>query len=134
MNKERNTIQREIIGNTVRRMTTHPTAEEVVAKVHEEHPGIGRATVYRTLKRMVDKGDLKQVRITGAADRFDFGTEEHHHFRCNKCGRVFDLDVKAGCCPDLSELVEQFNDGSAEITGVNISFEGICRCCKEEKE
>ncbi len=97
MKKERNTTQKEIIGNTVRRMTTHPTAEEVVAKVHEEHPGIGRATVYRALKRMVDKGDLKQVSITGGADEFDFRTEEHHHFKCNRCGRVFDLDAETGC-------------------------------------
>ncbi len=96
MKKERNTTQKEIIGNTVRRMTTHPTAEEVV-KVHEEHPGIGRATVYRALKRMVDKGDLKQVSITGGADGFDFRTEEHHHFKCNRCGRVFDLDAETGC-------------------------------------
>ncbi|MGI6766722.1 MAG: Fur family transcriptional regulator [Lentihominibacter sp.] len=132
MKKERNTTQKEIIGNTVRRMTTHPTAEEVVAKVHEEHPGIGRATVYRALKRMVDKGDLKQVRITGGADRFDFRTEEHHHFKCNRCGRVFDLDAETGCSPDLSELLGQLGDSSAEITGVNISFEGICKCCKEE--
>ena len=38
----RNTVQRQIIAEGLRRLANHPTADEVYEAVREEHPGIGQ--------------------------------------------------------------------------------------------
>ena len=41
----RNTVQRTIIEDELRRLANHPTADEVYEAVHASHPSIGRAAV-----------------------------------------------------------------------------------------
>ena len=38
----RNTIQRTIIAEELRRLANHPTADDVYDAVHAEHPSIGK--------------------------------------------------------------------------------------------
>ena len=100
----RNTVQRTIIAEELRRLANHPTADDVYDAVHAEHPSIGKATVYRTLGKLADEGEIGRVRINNGADRFDHRSFEHYHVRCTCCGRVDDvmvpplqLDKRRGC-------------------------------------
>ena len=122
----RNTVQRQIIEDALRRLASHPTADEVYEAVHAEHPSVGRATVYRTLGRLADEGAIGRVRINNGADRFDHQAFAHYHVRCVRCGRVDDVMV--------AEL-RGIDDAAAAASGYRISghslqFDGICPACQ----
>ena len=130
----RNTVQQSIIRDTVKSMRTHPSPDEVYNEVHKEHPTIGRATVYRVLNKLADKGEIKKVSIPGAADRFDFRTDDHIHMRCRCCNKVFDAELEGS-----KELLDQINSilasendktGGFASEGAHISFYGICEDCQ----
>ncbi len=121
----RNTIQRQIVWQTVQRMHNHPTADMVYAAIAAEHPSISKATVYRNLHQLAAQGDIRCVPVTNGADRFDFQTKEHYHVRCSKCGAVYDV-----IAPHMDNLIEQIEDSSSvTVTRYDILFEGICSDC-----
>jgi len=125
----RRTIQQEIICTIVKNMTTHPSPDEVFMEVHNQYPSISRATVYRVLNKLADKGEVLKVKLPGTADRFDFNTEDHIHAFCTECGGVFDADIN-----NVTELLEHLNDHidpkDFKLSSINISIEGICPNCK----
>jgi Fur family ferric uptake transcriptional regulator len=74
----------------------------VATAAREAVPGLGIATVYRSIKELVTTGWLVSV-ATPAGARFEVAAgEHHHHFFCNVCTRTFDLD---GCVGGFDQLV-----------------------------
>lgn len=126
----RQTIQRELIINELRSMANHPTADEVYASIHEKHPTISKATVYRTLGRLADEGVILRVKINNGADHFDHQTFAHYHVRCTECGRVDDVEVP------VLDGAEKVASGTSDyvITGHTLQFDGICPACQRARE
>ncbi|MGN1347133.1 MAG: Fur family transcriptional regulator [Eubacteriales bacterium] len=125
----RNTIQRSIVLETVNKLHSHATADEIYDEIKKEHPTISRATVYRNLKLLSDMGEIRRLEIPGSADRFDHITGNHCHVRCEKCGRVFDVDMEF-----VSGLESGIRDAHGfDFTGYDILFHGVCPECKEEQ-
>ena len=89
----RKTIQCALVLEAVNRLRCHATADEIYEELVQEHPNIGRGTVYRNLKRLCEMGDIRKREIPGGADRFDHLCGNHYHAKCLKCGRVFDVDM-----------------------------------------
>lgn len=125
----RNTVQREIILQTVLGMDNHPSADEVYAKLRPENPSISRATVYRNLELLARQGKILHIRTPRGADCFDFNINDHHHLRCEVCRRVFDIDVS-----DVPKIdYDKIDSEGYLINGYNISFYGICPKCQENE-
>ncbi|HIY53846.1 MAG TPA: transcriptional repressor [Candidatus Agathobaculum merdavium] len=123
----RNTVQRQIVLQTVLQMHDHPTADTVYAAVAAEHPSISKATVYRNLNQLATQGEIRRVPVPNGADRFDFNTSEHYHVRCEKCGAVYDVHM-----PNMNNLLEEVEDASGvEVRRFDILFEGVCKNCRE---
>ena len=130
----RNTVQQNIICDTVKNMTTHPSPEEVYNEVHKNYPTIGRATVYRVLNKLAEKGEIQKVSIPDAADRYDFRTDDHIHIRCRCCNKVFDAEFE-GAKPLLEQIrniLSSENDNLSGFTseGAHLSFYGVCSDCQ----
>ena len=126
----RNTVQRQIVLQTVLKMHDHPTADNVYAAVAAEHPSISKATVYRNLNQLAGQGEIRRVPVPNGADRFDFNTSEHYHVRCEKCGAVFDVHM-----PQVVDLIGQVEGASGvEVRRFDILFEGVCKACREAEE
>ena len=122
----RNTIQRQIVLNAVKELTSHPTAEDVYTCIVKQHPNISKGTVYRNLNLLADQGELLRVRIPDGADRYDFRTQRHYHIRCSKCGRVFDVDM-----PYQEDFLDSVPDTHGFIfTDYEIVFAGLCTDCQ----
>lgn len=122
----RNTIQRTVIEAELRALANHPTADEVYESVHAKHPTISKATVYRTLGRLADEGEIARVRINNGADRFDHQTFAHYHVRCTRCGRVDDVMI-----PRMAGIEEAAAEASGyRVTGHALQFDGICPTCQ----
>ena len=127
MKKERNTYQKTLIKDIVLGMCTHPSADAVYDKVREVCPNISKATVYRVLSDLADKGEVNKIRVLDGPDRFDKTLGKHYHARCICCGKVIDTDL---VCPDCIENVE-LSECGFKITGHEIIFEGICSQCAD---
>ena len=86
MTSRRNTIQKDLVRNTVYEMRRHVTANEVYEFIKEAYPSIGKGTVYRNLDILVEEGALRKVEVPNGPNRFDFTLKNHYHVRCIKCG------------------------------------------------
>ena len=125
-----NTIQRSLVLDAVNRLKSHATADEVYAEVAATHPNISKATVYRNLNLLSEMGMIRKLEIPGGADRFDHICKEHCHVKCEKCGRVFDIEITY--IDGLDNRVE--NRNGFEITGYDILFRGICPDCRASSD
>ena len=124
----RNTVQRAMTLEAVRRLHAHPTAEEVYRQVAAEHPSVSRATVYRNLNQLASQGEILRVPVPTGADHFDFNIKPHYHVRCTKCGGVFDVFM-----PPVTDLIDRVEDSSGvELHRYEILFEGICSACRKD--
>lgn len=121
----RNSRQRAAILENLLSRYDHPTAEEVYESVRKTLPNISLATVYRNLNMMVEDGTILSV-ITKDMVHFDAHTESHRHVICNKCGKIFDIDV------DITKeiLMKAQNAFDGEIDSCKLIFYGICKDCK----
>ena len=125
---KRKTIQRVAILETVRRLKSHPTADEVFAEVSLEHPMISRGTVYRNLKQLAENGDLYSIEIPGCANCYDHRCFDHYHARCINCCKVFDVDMDY--VSDLEKRIK--NPSDFAFTGYDLIFKGYCHECQEK--
>jgi len=90
-------------------------------------PGIGRATVFRTIEVLVKHGMLDRVPVAGGTYRYRVcGGSHHHHVRCSQCQRVVETDV---CIPD--EILTAVADSTGyAIDGHSLELFGRCPECK----
>src|SRR3954463_9113801 len=70
----------------------HPTAAEIFEAVNRIDPRASRATIYNNLRDLVQAGLVREVAVEGRAARFDAKGSHHHHFICDSCGKVEDVD------------------------------------------
>ena len=77
--------RRELIAFLSKHNSTF-TAEEIAS----ESKHLGRATVYRTLKLLVEGGGLCKTITRDGSPRYSLGDTNHHHHHliCVQCGRV----------------------------------------------
>ena len=124
--KNRNTLQRRLVLETVRGMHNDPDAEAIYEKISKENPLVSKATVYRNLKLLAKQGQILHIPIPDGADCFDFNNRPHYHLKCRGCGGVFDVDFPYQ--EDLCSRVE--NVHGFVIDGHQIVFSGLCPECK----
>lgn len=124
--ERRNTIQKDLVLKTVQELKRHLTADEVYEFIKKEHPTIGRGTVYRNLKILVEEGAIRKVEVPDGSDRFDFTLKDHYHVKCVKCGDIFDVDMEQ--LPNLKAKIRDTH--GMEFLGYDIFFKGICPACR----
>jgi len=126
MEAKRNTIQRQLIYNAVKELDIHANAEQVYDYIVAIHPTISKATVYRNLGKMVESGDLLNIGSFYGSSHYDHNCYDHYHFICEKCKRVFDINISF---PELSKIP---NIDDLEIKSHNLSFSGLCKTCSAD--
>lgn len=92
MAAQRDTTQRQAIRQVFQDADRPLSTREVLEAARRFHPRIGIATVYRTLKLLVDGGFITVIRLPGEPPRYErSGKPHHHHFQCRQCGRVVEV-------------------------------------------
>jgi Fur family transcriptional regulator, ferric uptake regulator len=124
----RNTIQRRILLEEIRKTRRHITANELYHSVRDRLPHISLGTVYRNLELLYEAGEVRKLGGAGQETKFDGVTETHHHLRCRRCGRIDDVSGS------LSLVVEGeiANSSGWHLSGPSIEFEGICPDCQHK--
>lgn len=124
------TTQRRVVLQTVLKLSSHPTADEIYSSPVVRQAGISRATVYRTLDSLVQSGDIIKIGHAGNAIRYDGRIELHHHLICLKCNAVMDI-ANAGLdaipIPDTSDFGFIVKDFRMQLSG-------LCRRCLADRQ
>ena len=113
----------------------HLTAEEVFYKASELHPGIGLATIYRTIQLLTQLGLVDRINLDDGSARYEINDAEdetgkrhrHHHLICLNCGKII---------PFEKDLLEELERNVSETTGFQIvdhevRLYGYCSDCAE---
>ncbi|WP_019584977.1 Fur family transcriptional regulator [Deinococcus apachensis] len=95
MTATRSTRQRDVIARVLDGAEGPLAVGDVLARAQADLPGLGVATVYRTLKLLTEQGRIHPVTLDGETRYEATGRGHHHHFSCTRCGRVFTLHT----CP-----------------------------------
>ncbi|MGH3664770.1 MAG: Fur family transcriptional regulator [Egibacteraceae bacterium] len=120
------TPQRAAVLDVVRAASDHPTARDIYQRVRRRQPGIGFATVYRTLDLLASHGEILELQLgDDAIARYDGNTGQHDHVVCRGCGAVGDLSV-----PLPADVTERAARASGfDVDGYELRFSGRCPAC-----
>jgi len=127
---KRDTIQKRLILDAVKTLDIHATAEQVYEYIVKTNPSVSKATVYRNLRQMASAGELLDAGLLGGVTHYDHNVHEHHHFVCNICGAVFDVECDLDLVLRIKDSVAQ--SAEFEVENYNLSFNGACKHCKEK--
>jgi Fe2+ or Zn2+ uptake regulation protein len=87
------TPARRAVIETLAEAGDHLTAPDVVDAVQERSPGIGRASVYRTLELLTQLGLAQSSTLGGASATYVLTpNRHHHHVVCIECRRIVEFD------------------------------------------
>ena len=98
------------------------TAEEIV----NELPGVGRATIFRTLKLLMEVGVICKLNLLDGAPRYSLSRVEHHHHTvCVRCGNVGEFRAAT-----VERLMRTLGDDiPGDIVGHRIELYVTCDHC-----
>ena len=121
------TTQRFAIAEAFVQSDGHLNADDLYAAVKVEHPAIGQATVYRTLKLFEEVGLASSSTFGSAAARFEANDGHHHdHLVCTKCDAIIEF---------FNAKIETLQDQIAEqhgfvLTSHRMELFGLCDACR----
>ena len=101
----------------------HSTAVEIFKAVNRVYPRCSRATTYNNLRDLVQAGLVREVAVEGRAARFDAKGVRHHHFICDRCGKVEDMKWYDVPKPAAGSL------GKRTLRQCELIFRGLCAKC-----
>ena len=101
---------------------SHPTADEIYHVLLKKIPHLSRTTVYNTLNLFLKAGLACAVSIEDKQSRYDIVMQEHGHFKCTSCNRIYDFEA------DFEDIPKNIPEGF-QTKEKNIFFKGICSQC-----
>lgn len=128
------TLTRQAVLDILNRTPKHLSSEEVFVAVNKIYPGIGIATVYRTLDLLSRMGLIFKFEFGDGKSRYELAKSDkghHHHLVCNGCGRIIDysdfIDKEVKFVRELEEeLAKKYK---FKINSHQIHFYGLCEKC-----
>ncbi len=112
------------------RIKGHPNVQEICEGLRMESPGIGMATVYRTVDLLMEIGVLRALILKKSHLRYEVNWpgDHHHHLVCNGCGKV----IEFGSC-NFSSIVREIEKVTRyKVEEHNLEAYGFCPQCSEE--
>ncbi|MCF7740438.1 MAG: transcriptional repressor [Candidatus Marinimicrobia bacterium] len=105
----------------------HPTAEKIYEDVVKTIPTISKTTVYNTLKVFVEEGIVEELNIAGTTTHYDLSKQDHDHFLCLECGRIYDISPEESLGRNCVDTIE-----GNKVDEVKCYYKGICKECLEK--
>ena len=118
----RRTVARSAVTRRIEQLNDAFTAENLCRDL----PDVGRATVYRTIRHLVDAGALCKLPILDGAPMYSIARVEHHHHTiCSRCGAVGEF--RHSTVERVLRSLEKEIDG--DIVGHRMEIFITCRAC-----
>jgi Fur family peroxide stress response transcriptional regulator len=97
------TPQRVAIFEAIVLLNNHPTAENIIQYIKDNHPNISVGTVYKVLDSLVENELLKKVKTEKDIMRYDAILSNHHHLYCAETDRIEDYEDD-----NLNKLISEY--------------------------
>jgi Fe2+ or Zn2+ uptake regulation protein len=123
------TPQRRFIFQTLEAASEHLSAEDVYQSVKELIPDISLATVYNTLRELVELGEVRELDLGEGKSRFDPITSDHQHLICVNCHELQDIDCEL---PEAELCTERLH--GYRFLGADVLIYGLCPKCKNDDQ
>src|SRR5260370_28580578 len=117
------TAQRYAVMALLMKHKSHPEAAKILEAVNRMDPRSSRATTYNNLRDLVQAGLVREVAVEGRAARFEANGTRHHHFICDRCGNVEDMEWYDVPLPASGSL------GKRILRECELIFRGLCTKC-----
>jgi Fe2+/Zn2+ uptake regulation proteins len=100
----------------------HPTVDEIFNTLKKSMPTLSKATIYNTLKAFVQERIVEEIFIDDNEVRYELRAKSHGHFKCRKCGTIYDFDIAIDEIPagGLNEF---------KVEDKSVYFKGVCPKC-----
>lgn len=125
---QRSTVARCAVLDVISSTPHHLSADEIGVAVSEQAPDVHRATVFRTLERLVALGLVAHVHLPHGATTYHLSIPAermHLHLSCRSCGGVFDIDAEL-----LDDVVADLRDQRGfELEPAHSALSGRCPAC-----
>lgn len=124
----RSTDQRRLIVETFFTAPNHISIEELLAEVRQQDARIGYATVYRTLKLLVECGVAFERKFVDGLSRYELADESSHHDHiiCVDCGKIVEFEE-----PKIEQLQEEIAARLGfHLTSHKHEMYGVCADCQ----
>jgi Fe2+ or Zn2+ uptake regulation protein len=122
------TPQRYAVMAFLMEQKQHPTAVEIFEAVNRADPRSSKATIYNNLRDLVQAGLVREVAVEGRAARFDAKGMPHHHFICDRCGNVEDIEWYDVPRPSPTAL------GKRLLRECELILRGLCKQCSARRK
>jgi Fur family ferric uptake transcriptional regulator len=105
----------------------HFSVDDILSQV----PGVGRATVFRTMKLLSEMGIVCRILLEDGSLHYRLSQRQdhHHHLVCVSCASVQELDA----CIDPEVLDDLARSTGYEIEGHWLEFFGRCTACRKSE-
>lgn len=120
----RPSAQRIAVTRFMMENPVHPSAEVIHDALVKEMPTLSLATVYNTLRVLVDTGAVTMLNVDSRNARYDLVMEPHAHFCCRKCGDLYDVPLASAVALPSSVGIDGFH-----IDEVDVCYRGVCDKC-----
>ena len=122
------TPQRRAVIHAIANSNDHLTPADIHDRIHQDHPGIGLVTVYRTLEVLIALNLVCELHTGTNCPSYTLSIpQHHHHLVCSDCGKVVDFTGH-----NLAELEERLaRESGFRIDDHILEFTGRCRTCQE---
>jgi Fur family transcriptional regulator, ferric uptake regulator len=104
------------------------SAQEIEEQLRRVGPGVGRASIYRTLEQLVELGLVHRLDMGTGTARYepaDASGEHHHHLVCDRCGKLVPFE-DAGLERAISGLARR---SRFEVSEHDVTLHGLCERC-----
>lgn len=126
------TPQREVILDYLITHHNHPDVETIRDGIEDKLPNLSVATIYNTLKMLVDNGLVIELPNNDGGIRYDYFGVPHYHAICENCGKI--IDIFDDDYPELVKHVQQTTREKTDflVTGTQLEVTGICPDCQRK--
>lgn len=117
------TTQQTSIFRVLDTLNRPVTPQELLGAASIESPGLGLATVYRVLKKLVEADRVQKIELAGVPPHYEVQSDKHHHFFvCEDCQRILEI---TGCPGGFKKFLPE----GFTMTSHEVILYGMCRDC-----
>ncbi len=125
---KRLTTARRVLLQELAEADAHLSVEDLADRVQAGHPGIHRATVYRTLDTLSDLGMVEHTHFGHGPAVYHLRSDLHQHLICESCGKVVEVPSSV-----FKRVERDLDDNYGFVMrSQHFAIEGRCRTCAQE--
>lgn len=108
----------------------HWSIQDLAESAMKDLPGVGIATIYRTVNLLVETGSLTRTIVDRGVARFEVTPQEHHdHLSCVLCGKIVEFENA-----QIEKLQEKIaEDFGFKLTDHRMELFGECKDCRKSR-